>query len=329
VITPCPTDPVLRCYSRGELDYAEATRLDEHLVACEECLARLEQLDHPPATSDPNPSSPAAPDHPPALERAIAAVLTGSGYDALPTLPGYQLLGRIGQGGMGTVCKAIHLRLAKTVAVKVLRWSRKNDPESIARFEREMRAVGRLDHPNIVRASDAGVADGVHFLVMEFVDGVDLSRLVRKAGPLPLTEACRYVIQAAAGLEAAHRHGMIHRDVKPSNLIRAADGTVKVLDLGLASLPFDSATDSSTDPATPHEPLPDLTGTGHALGTRDYMPPEQKLAPNAVGPTADVYGLGATLCHLLTGHPPRPGTPLPVGLPDAVWAKLLHADPAQ
>src|SRR5262249_40919805 len=161
---------------------------------------------------------------------------------ALGTLGHYRLVAKLGEGGMGAVYKAVHTKLERVVALKVLPAERLADPQAVTRFEREMRAVGKLQHPNIVAAHDAGEIDGTHYLVMELVEGSDLARLVRDRGPLPIAEACELIRQAALGLAHAHEHGLVHRDIKPSNLMLAraaqssAPPTVKVLDLGLALL---------------------------------------------------------------------------------------------
>ncbi len=130
----------------------------------------------------------------------------------------YELLEKLGEGGMGAVYKALHSSLEKVVALKVLPRERLH-PDAIARFKREMKAVGKLDHPNIVRATDAGEAGGDHFLVMEYVDGLDLSQLLRRVGPLAAADACELVRQAAVGLQHAHQRGMVHRDIKPNNIM--------------------------------------------------------------------------------------------------------------
>ena len=160
-----------------------------------------------------------------------------SKVETLPRCLGqYELLAEIGHGGMGTVYKAVHLRLKRPVAIKLLAAQRIRRPQTISRFLREMEAVGRLNHPNIVQATDAGEIEGQHFLVMEYLDGQDLTQVVRAQGPLPIAEACEVIRQAAMGLQYAHEHGLVHRDVKPSNLMLTSDGTVKLLDLGLARL---------------------------------------------------------------------------------------------
>src|ERR1700722_9650883 len=147
----------------------------------------------------------------------------------------YKLLGIVGQGGMGTVYKAYHLNLKRFVAVKVLRIDQIAGPEMKGRFLREMEAVGQMDHPNIVRASDAGRNNGVFYLVMEYLEGSDLSRLVTAHGPLSTADACELTRHAAEGLDYIHRT-LVHRDIKPSNLILTTAGVVKILDLGLARL---------------------------------------------------------------------------------------------
>jgi serine/threonine protein kinase len=132
---------------------------------------------------------------------------------------------------MGTVYRAVHTRLKRPVTVKLLWAVRMPTEQAIARFQREMEAVGRLDHANLVRAHDAGEVDGQHYLAMEYLDRVDLSRLACSSGPTPIADACEMLRQAALGLQYAHEHGLVHRDIKPSNLMLARNGTVRVLDL--------------------------------------------------------------------------------------------------
>ena len=224
-----------------------------------------------------------------------AASSSPAGAKRTVTLGPYELLSKLGQGGMGTVYKARHVKLDKLVAIKVLPRERVQDKAAVARFEREMRAVGKLDHENIVRAMDAGEVGGRHFLVMEYVSGIDLARLLKKLGPLPIAEACELIRQAAVGLDEAHAHGMVHRDIKPSNLMLCgASGRrqpqVKILDLGLALL------------SDAHAPDIGLTNTGQLMGTLDYMAPEQGGDSKTVDIRADLYSLGASLYRLLTGE---------------------------
>ncbi len=233
----------------------------------------------------------------------------------------YELVDELGSGGMGTVYKAVHTKLDRTVALKLLPARRLRDRGAVSRFEREMKAIGRLDHPAIVRATDAGEVDGTHFLAMDFVDGIDLGKLVRLIGPLDVASACELIRQAAIGLHYAHEQGLIHRDVKPSNLmvekgrgprvegreLNSADrsespsslsaldsqsSSVRILDLGLAL--FGSAS----------EAVDELTTVGQLMGTLDYMAPEQADNSHSVDARADVYSLGATLFKLLTGMAP-------------------------
>ncbi|HEY4759018.1 MAG TPA: serine/threonine-protein kinase, partial [Thermoguttaceae bacterium] len=207
----------------------------------------------------------------------------------------YQILEELGQGGMGAVYKALHTKLDRVVAIKILSRTRAGDSRAIARFEREMKAVGRFDHLHIVRAYDAREISGAPVLVMEFVEGMDLGRLVQRLGPLPIADACELVRQAALGLQYVHERGMVHRDIKPSNLMLTPQGIVKILDLGLARFHFD-------------QPEEEMTNSGQAMGTADYMAPEQASDSHAVDIRADIYSLGCTLYKLLAGCAPFEGS---------------------
>ena len=205
----------------------------------------------------------------------------------------YTLLEVVGKGGMGLIYRARQEKLDKIVALKVLSAARVHDRQTEQRFQREMKAAGQIEHPNVVRAVDANVADGVHFLVMEFVDGVDLSAILKQRGPVSVEQACAMVRMAAIGLSQIHQAKMVHRDVKPGNLMLSRDGQVKILDLGLALL------HPSHLP-----PNDDFTSTAQLTGTVDYMSPEQANNTHDVDFRTDIYGLGATLFALLTGRSP-------------------------
>lgn len=209
----------------------------------------------------------------------------------------YRLLEVIGRGGMGTVYRGIHERLGSEVAVKVIRDDDRGIPQARARFEREITALGALDHPRIVRAYHADEVDGVLYLSMELVKGTDLGRLVQKHGPLPVAVACELACQAAEALEEIHRHGLIHRDLKPSNLMLTPQGTITLLDLGLA-LPRKEDRSSSLDE--------ELTLSGQMLGTLAYMAPELLTDSHRADPRTDLFALGGMLFKLLTGLTPDP-----------------------
>ncbi|WP_439629856.1 serine/threonine-protein kinase [Gemmata sp.] len=213
-------------------------------------------------------------------------------------LGGYVLIGRLGEGGTGQVFKAWDAEHARFAALKVLRAELVADPETVGRFHREICVSrGLPPHPNLIATLDAGRVGETHFLAMEYAEGTDLERLVKRSGPLPVDRACEYARQAALGLQHAHEHGLVHRDVKPSNfLVSGPDGaTVKLLDLGLARLHAAAGEQQSTF----------MTSDGSAtLGTVDYQAPEQALDFHAADTRADIYSLGCTLFYLLTGEPP-------------------------
>lgn len=246
-------------------------------------------------------------------------------------LGGYKIGRKIGSGGMGEVFLAEHLSMGRSVALKVLptRWM--NRSESIERFYEEVRAASRLLHPNIVTAFDAGQADGIHFLVMEYVDGQTLTQVVANEGPLPIGDAASAIRQTAFALHHAHAAGIVHRDVKPGNLMRAVDGTIKLLDLGLARMA--AAYKPSVSARIPPEPMnmpsqhdashSDRTGSKRSgstrsssdeepkrrafVGTLSYIAPEQLEDSDSADARSDQYSLGATLFFLLTGKPPYVG----------------------
>jgi formylglycine-generating enzyme required for sulfatase activity/serine/threonine protein kinase len=224
----------------------------------------------------------------------IKEVFRGRGGEL--TVDRYVLLDLLGEGGMGRVYKAHDTRLARDVALKIIRKERLANPAAVARFGHEMVALGQLQHPNVVKAFDASQTGDTHFVVMEFIDGQDLTRLVRDRGPLPVPEACEAVRKTALGLHHAFEAGMVHRDIKPSNILVGRDGkTVKLVDLGLARLDDAAAEDAR------------VTQEGYVIGTPDFLAPEQARDPGGVDIRADVYALGATLFYVLTGRVPFEG----------------------
>lgn len=211
----------------------------------------------------------------------------------------YKLLDHLGTGGMSSVYLAEHVLMQRRVAIKVLPKHRVEDSSYLARFHREAQAAA-LDHRNIVRAYDVDNDGQIHFLVMEYVEGRDLQALVRQNGPTDYPHAAEYIRQAAEGLAHAHQSGLIHRDVKPANLLLDQKNVVKVLDLGLARFTTDEDRASLT-----------VTYDENVLGTADYLAPEQALDSHGVDARADIYSLGCAFYFLLTGHPPFPDGTLP------------------
>ncbi|HEV3438005.1 MAG TPA: HD domain-containing phosphohydrolase [Gemmata sp.] len=247
-------------------------------------------------------------------------------------LGNYRILDRVGAGGMGVVYRGEHRQLRTPVAIKALHPTPDQSTRTLARFFQEARAVGRLKHPNIVAAIDAGEepavgpdSPAIPYFVMELVPGVDLERAAADAA-LPVGFACHIAHQVADALIEAHRHGLVHRDIKPSNVIVASDGQAKLLDFGLARLPGEER----------------LTRTGAQLGTVGYMAPEQARNAHTADARADVFGLGATLFYAVTGQVPFTDLPVfaavppsarairsdvPAGL-DAVLSRMMAVDPA-
>ena len=236
-----------------------------------------------------------------------------------PKLNGYQILGELGRGGMGVVYKALHQRMNRLAAVKVIEQTHLDNPDAIHRFYREVQAAAQLSHPNIVLAYDAGEYNGSNYFVMEYVEGLDLGTYVKTRGTLTVAEACHCIRQIGRGLQHAHEQGMVHRDIKPSNLLatwsvaptspgirplcgpRSEMGdplsvgraTIKILDMGLALL---------HDPAVVEGGKADLTQNNRVIGTADYMAPEQWTNAHKVDIRADLYSLGCTFYYLLTGE---------------------------
>src|SRR5262249_39480336 len=245
---------------------------------------------------------------------AGAPAPTGGGHPVPPELanhPRYRILEVLGAGGMGMVYKALHRLMERPVALKVIRRELIGDPAAVERFRREACGAASLAHANIVPAHDAEKAGDVHFLVMEYVEGTSLARLVAARGPLPVIQASDYARQACLGLQHAFERGMVHRDIKPQNLMLTPQGRIKILDFGLARFAREVAPGGEArPPPRPSGPSPDptaLTQTGTVMGTPDYIAPEQVRDPHAADIRADIYSLGCTLYFLLSGRVPFPG----------------------
>ncbi len=314
--TACPPPQKLRAYLSGKLDLESSEVLASHLTMCADCERTLTDLEQEPDSLvellqvAPKPENHSTKqlysktemqcsigitEHPlqdePQLTRdPILASLP-------PSLGQYELQSRLGVGGMGAVYLARHRSLDKPVAVKLLPALPAENEEFVARFQREMRAAGQLEHPAIVRTTDAGEQHGIHFLVMDYIDGLNLSSIARAEEKLLVADACEMVRQAAIGLAHAHEKGIVHRDVKPSNLMLDTAGQVRILDFGLAQM---GCWESGSA---------EITTVGQLMGTLDYMAPEQAERGGAVDYRADLYALGATLFRLLTGRAPLAAAP--------------------
>src|SRR6516162_7600239 len=318
-----PSAEELAAFTLGTLDDETQASIEDHVATCTSCQERaatapgdsfieLVRSVHarPAALADTLTEAVQVHTPPPRPREAVAvapslAVPVGSDpandLNAIPPeLEGherYRVVRLLGEGGMGSVYEAEQIAMQRRVALKVIRGAGTASPAVLERFRREVRAAARLSHPNIVTAYDAETAGELHFLVMEYVKGISLAWLVKERGPLPIDEACDYVRQAALGLQHAHEEGVVHRDIKPDNLIRCSDGTVKILDFGLAALTAERGGG--------------LTEANVVMGTPDYMAPEQAEDSHRADIRADLYSLGCTLYFLLTGMPPYPAaTPL-------------------
>jgi hypothetical protein len=294
-----PTDADLVGYAFGKLDAAGAARIQAHLAGCTACRAIVERTlidNRSRRTEPPRPASQA--DTP-----STQSWVTHSDLPALADVPQalrdhsrYRILRPLGRGGMGVVYQAEHRVMERLVAVKVISRALVDHPEMLERFHREVRAAAKLNHPNIVKAYDAEQAGDLQLLAMEYIEGRSLADVLAKKGPLPIANACHYVRQAALGLQHAFEQGMVHRDLKPQNLMLTLKGEIKILDFGLAKLASEQA-----------RPGGDLTRDNVVMGTPEYMAPEQAVNTKAADIRADIYALGCTLFCLLTGRPPFVG----------------------
>ncbi|HEV8061961.1 MAG TPA: protein kinase, partial [Gemmataceae bacterium] len=292
----------------GRLPGPEAASVEEHVAACESCRTLAASLQPEllrTVLSSPGDTPSAHVDATTAIHERATEAPTPSPFavpgvpDELIDHPRYRILGLLGVGGMGSVFKAEHRMMERLVALKVINRALTGAEGAIERFRREVRTAAKLTHPNIVTAFDAEQVGDLHFFVMEYIDGNSLDRWVAKIGPLPVHEACNYIRQAALGLQYAHDRGMVHRDIKPQNLLRTKDGEIKVLDFGLARFASERHSKDS------------LTQTGVVMGTPDYIAPEQANDAKCADIRADIYSLGCTFYFLLTGQVPFPeGTTL-------------------
>ena len=319
-LSSCPSHDEIHGWLIGRFDEPMVSRLQQHFESCTKCEQTLSTLDIPSdeviqKLSELPPLDEDEADYRRLRQQLLATQvsfpddqlaitfleqaqrLADPQLGALPfRLGNYELLECIGRGASGAVYRAQHVNLERTVAVKVLGSIGKDGAQAIERFIAEMKVIGSLAHPHIVRATDAGEVDGLHFLVMDFVEGIDAAQLLFRQGKLSVPVSCEIVRQAALGLDFAHSKSLIHRDVKPSNLLVAAPGQVKLLDLGVAT----------RIERSPSEQLPGQT-SGQAtdksiVGTLSYMAPEQRSALSNLDARADIYGLGKTLLKLLTGR---------------------------
>ena len=300
-----PTGQTLSSYGLGKLDDTLAEAVNKHLEQCPVCRQRVAEMS---ADSFLKGVRAAQATHkstdgksevycPRSLEQTGAAALIAADTLApgLADHPDYEIMRELGRGGMGVVYLVHNKLLGRDEVLKVMGRQIMERPGVLDRFLREIRAVAKLRHPNIVTAYHATrVGENIVF-VMEYVEGLDLSRMVKAKGPLPVGHACNFIYQAALGLQHAHEEELVHRDIKPGNLMlsrRKDKATVKILDFGLARVTREEKVDLR------------LTSEGQALGTPDYIAPEQIIDAANADVRADIYSLGGTLYHLLTGRPP-------------------------
>lgn len=321
-----PDAEQLAALGLGRLSADESGWIEEHLDHCEQCNATLVDLADDTFTEVVR-SLARTPVARTMRERCGAATETSEFPSELRAHPRYHFGELIGRGGMGDVYRAEHSLMNRPVAIKLINARLISHPQTIERFRREVRTAAQLHHPNIVTAHDAEQAGSLHFLAMEFVDGKDLASAVKDNGPLPVLTACDYICQAALGLQHAHEKGMVHRDIKPHNLMVTRHGVVKILDFGLASFATHAVVAGDEDPGNNpngqaqdvdaresshlQKPVPrqgesaaQLTNSGSVMGTPEYIAPEQARDAHSADIRADIYSLGCTLYFLLTGGPP-------------------------
>jgi len=295
-----PTPEQLLAFSLGHVSGPDLASLAKHIRDCDACCQMLRELPEDAFVArlrdSATPSSTVG-----VVKLKPSALAPFAVPHELLEHPRYKIGRFLGAGGMGAVYLAEHRMMGRAVALKIIHRGLIDNPRVIERFRQEVQAAARLSHPNIVAAYDADQAGGAHFLVMEFVDGMSLDRIVARNGPLDVANACSFVRQAAKGLQHAFETGMVHRDIKPHNLMLTRKGQVKILDFGLARLASETRATLTTLRMDGHA---DLTRLGDIMGTPAYMAPEQIASPHDADIRADLYSLGCTLYFLLTGQPP-------------------------
>jgi serine/threonine-protein kinase len=299
-----PSEAQLIDFANGHLQEAEFSEVADHLQSCGECLEwvsgqaedTLAALAREAATLGFEVSKPA----PKGKESEIPSGLRHH--------PRYRLIEQIGSGGMGTVYKAEHRIMRRLVALKIIQPRLLANAQAVERFRREVRVSARLVHPNIVVAHDADQVEDRHFLIMEFVDGESLDKRIAREGPLAARTACEWIRQAALGLQCAHEQGMVHRDIKPHNLMITRDGQLKILDFGLSRFVSEQA--PALSDGNPIHQSVSATRTDMILGTPDYVAPEQIERASDADIRSDIYSLGCTLFYLLTGTAPFAALPV-------------------
>jgi formylglycine-generating enzyme required for sulfatase activity/serine/threonine protein kinase len=289
-----PTDQTLSSFGLGKLEDGPAEAVNKHLEQCPDCRQRVSEMSADSFLDRVRDAQGAG-------KSTVGAKKTSAPppADTLPPgladHPDYEIKRELGRGGMGVVYLAHNTLMGRDEVLKVMGRQIMERPGVLDRFIREIRAVAKLRHPNIVTAYSAVRLGESIVFAMEYIDGLDLSKMVKSKGPLPVAHACNFVYQSALGLQHAHEEGLVHRDIKPANLMLSRKGdkvTVKVLDFGLAKVTREEKVDGG------------LTSEGQALGTPDFIAPEQILDAPSADIRADIYSLGGTLYYLLTGRPP-------------------------
>ena len=312
-LTNHPDEGLLRSYLLGKLPDVSMDSVEQHLAICDSCAERSHELQprdelvelvtaastyaelHAVFAGEQTATHASSPAAQTKLSSDSSSSITcvDDAVPQVPQLPAqsrYRIIRFLGTGGMGDVWLAEHLVLGRQVALKMLKKKFLRKGTATNRFIREMKAAAKLHHPNIATVHDAEHQGDLHFLVMEYVEGDTLAQIVSR-GPMLVEDACRAIRDAACGLAHAHKARLIHRDIKPGNMIRTPSGAVKLLDFGLVVSPEDTIS---------------LTGPKIVMGTPDYISPEQAEDPHTVDERSDIYSLGCTLYHLLSGQVPFP-----------------------